>query len=226
MLQLSACILVLGWTALWSFAALEVNGRAVQSELGAGAIFGLNVLTVFSFFWGQLVLVNVSLVTTCGAVGAWYFSPLSTTSRGCLFCPRRVRTAEPCGLHFARLDCAGLLLIAIVRTIIWVVKKLGDMASEGNPLLQGHLLLLHVLPWLPREPSRWLTDYAFVYVAIYGMDFISAGMKVVSLLSSSGIGAIAPADPCHPVLALAAYLGLASASRSVTRPRSLLASAV
>lgn len=211
MLQLSACILVLGWTALWSFAALEVNGRAVQSELGAGAIFGLNVLTVFSFFWGQLVLVNVSLVTTCGAVGAWYFSPLSTTSRGCLFCRPAVCAPLSRAVSTSLGSIAlGSLLIAIVRTIIWVVKKLGDIASEGNPLLKVIFCCFTCCLGCLESLLRWLTDYAFVYVAIYGMDFISAGMKVVSLLSSSGIGAIAQQTLVTPVLALAAYLGLAS----------------
>ena len=55
---------------------------------------------------------------------------------------------------------------------------------------------------------KWLTDYAFVYVAIYGTPFITSGMKVVELLLSSGVGAIAQQSLITPVINLACLLGL------------------
>ena len=74
---------MLGFGALWLLAYFEMNARA--SGLDLGWIVLLNILAVLCFFWGQLTLLNISTVTTNGAVGSWYFSP-TTVERGCVGC--------------------------------------------------------------------------------------------------------------------------------------------
>ena len=59
-----------------------------------------------------------------------------------------------------------------------------------------------------KKCMEWLTDYAFVYIAIYGISFIEAGLEVKDLVVSKGLDAIAqaisrrsPADHRRPSLA-------------------------
>lgn len=208
-LQLIACVLVLVYTALWAFAAIELNAKMAQSEQGAIIFFIVNVGAVFSFFWGQLVLVNISLTTTCGAIGGWYYEPLASLKSGCLFC--RPAVCQPlirCCTTSLGSIALGSLLVAIMRTIIAVVKYVGDRASEGNPILKMAFCCCTCCLGCLESIMQWLTDYAFVYVALYGTHFIDAGMKVVKLLSSSGVDAIAQQTLVAPVLRLAAFLGL------------------
>ena len=44
-----------------------------------------------------------------------------------------------------------------------------------------------------KKCMEWLTDYAFVYIAIYGISFIEAGLEVKDLVVSKGLDAIAQA---------------------------------
>jgi hypothetical protein len=207
-LQLIACALVLGYAALWAFAAIEINARASAANQGALVFFLMNCAAVLSFFWGQLVLINISLVTTCGAIGHWYHEPLTAFRGGCLCRPAVCGPlSRACTTSLGSI-ALGSLLVAIIRTIIAVVKYVGDLASQGNPILKMAFCCCACCLGCLESILEWLTDYAFVYIALYGTHFMDAGVKVVKLLNSSGVGAIAQQTLIAPVLRLAAFLGL------------------
>ena len=55
---------------------LNNAGGAYCSWRGQQACGGLSlVCTGYEFFWGSLVITNISVVTTCGLVGTWYHDP-------------------------------------------------------------------------------------------------------------------------------------------------------
>jgi len=206
-IQLCASLLVLGFGALWLLAYFEMNARA--SGLDLGWIVLLNILAVLCFFWGQLTLLNISTVTTNGAVGSWYFSP-TTVERGCVGCRPAVCAAlfRACTTSLGSI-AFGSLLVAIIRTIIVVVKFCADRANaSGNPYLRCAFCCCVCLLSCLERVTKWLTDYAFVYVAVYGTPFITSGIEVMELLASSGMGALAQQSLVSPVLYLACLLGL------------------
>lgn len=208
LIQFVASLLVLGYALIWALAYFELMALCAASEWYTIAL--LNILAIFAFFWVQLVLVNISLVTTAGAVGWWYFSPAEATSRGCLLCRPAVCTPllRACTLQLGSI-ALGSVLVAVVRTIIVVVKYIGEQAGNSSGWLKVAFCCCVCLLGCIERCIKWLTDYAFVYVAVYGTPFITSGMNVMGLLSTSGIGAIAQTTLVAPVLSMAAYLGAA-----------------
>ena len=207
LIQFGASVLSVGYAIIWFFAYMEVVSRTNGMAWYYVAI--LNIVMLFLFFWHQLVFMNISLVTTCGAVGGWYFSPQETTSRGCFMCRPAVCTplVRACSLSLGSI-ALGSLLVAVVRTIIVIVRFCAESAGNTNEIVKiACCCCICMLSCLERI-IKWLTDYAFVYVAIYGTPFITSGMKVVELLLSSGVGAIAQQSLITPVINLACLLGL------------------
>jgi len=204
--QFGAAIIALLYSVLWIFAYFELNHLVAHLEwYSIGAI---NVLSIFSLFWGQLVITNISLVTTCGAIGGWYYSHGEAISTGCFLCRPAVCTPliRACTLSLGSI-ALGSLLVAVVRTIIVVVKSCAESAGNSNGVLKLACCCCVCLLGCLERCIEWLTDYAFVYVAIYGTSFMTAGASVVSLLAKSGVGAIAQQTLITPVLNLAALCG-------------------
>jgi len=206
LIQFAAGALVLGYACVWALAYFELMSMVVNESTGTQAL--LSILAVFIFFWGQLVIQNISLVTTAGAVGGWYFSGDAATQRGCFLCRPAVCTPllRACTLQLGSI-ALGSLLVAVVRTVIVVVRYIAEQASQGNAALKLAFCCCICLLSCLERCIKWLTDYAFVYVAVYGHSFIYSGMQVVQLLGSSGIGAIAQTTLIAPVLSLAAFFG-------------------
>ena len=190
------------------FPPLTPRLYALSLSLSGWAVLILNVFAVFAFLWVQLVFINISLVTTCGAVGSWYFSPAETTSRGCLLCRPAVcmPLLRACTTSLGSI-ALGSLLVAIVRTIIVIVRFCAESAGSQSSILKLAFCCCICLISCLERCLKWLTDYAFVYVAVYGTPFITSGTKVLELLASSGVGAIAQQTLVTPVLSLAALLG-------------------
>jgi len=205
LIQFVASFLVLGYALLWALAYFELIALTAGAEWWVLAI--VNILAIFNFFWVQLVLVNISLVTTAGAVGSWYYSPASV-DRGCFLCRPAVCTPliRACTLQLGSI-ALGSILVAVLKTIIVVVKYIAEQTSKGHPVLKIAFCCCICCLSCVERCIKWLSDYAFVYVAVYGHPFITSGMKVMELLGSSGIGAIAQQTLVSPVLNLAALLG-------------------
>jgi len=206
LIQFAAGALVLGYACLWALAYFELMSMVADESAGTQAV--LSILAVFVFFWGELVIQNISLVTTAGAVGGWYFSGDASTSRGCFLCRPAVCTPllRACTLQLGSI-ALGSLLVAIVRTVIVVVRYIAEQASQGNAALKIAFCCCICLLSCLERCIQWLTDFAFVYVAVYGYSFIYSGVQVVQLLGSSGIGAIAQTTLINPVISLACLLG-------------------
>uniref|UniRef100_A0A7S2J4X0 Choline transporter-like protein n=1 Tax=Haptolina brevifila TaxID=156173 RepID=A0A7S2J4X0_9EUKA len=181
-----------------------------DSSASTGAYIGANIWGIFSLFWGMLVLVNISLVTTCGSIGAWYFSPDTTGHRGCLFCRPSVNGALIRALTVNLGAIAfGSFLVAVLKTIIVVCQFFAQQASKGDNACIKVVCCCFICCLKCVEGClTWLTEYAYVYVALYADSFISAGTKVSSLLMSSGIGAVAQQSLVGSMLNLFVLLGI------------------
>ena len=206
-LGLSKVVLLFGM--LWVGAYLELLGMLSAAE----ASFGLWALghawALFSLFWVAITLINVALVTACATVAAWYFSP-STFTKGC-FC---FRPAVYWGLlrsftvSFGSI-AFGSFVIAFVKNIVLIMQHLARRANDSGSLAK--LLCCCFICCLRGLDQwvTWMTDYAFVYVAIYGTSFITSGSRVASLMGREGLESIVHETLLYPLLWLATALGLA-----------------
>lgn len=207
--------IILGFACLWAGAYVEllavVDEYANDNDTDTYGYWALaSIWALITGFWVQFTLLNIALVTTCATVGAWYFSP-DTFSAGCFLCRPPVYWGFIRSVTFSFGSIAfGSLVLAIMRTIIVVVQYLADKAEETGGKVAKLACCCFICCLKCFESClNWLTEYAFVYVALYGVNFCSAGSKVMKLLADSGAKAIIQQSLLSPLGYMAGALGLA-----------------
>jgi len=217
LIQLGMSGAALGVMALWGGSYIELlalmDEYDHEHDTNAAAVgywAAGNIWALISLFWVQFTLVNIAVVTACATVGAWYFSP-SAFGDGCFGCRPPVWWGLLRALTFNFGSIAfGSLVLAIMRTIIVVVQYLAKKAeSQGGMVAKCACCCLICCLKCIEGTLNWLTEYAFVYVAIYGVNFCSAGQKVFSLLGKAGAQAVIQTSLITPLLWLSSALGLA-----------------
>lgn len=206
--------LVLGFTMIWAGAYVEMLAQIDEYEADNDTdayhywVIG-NLWMVLSVFWVQFTLLNICTVTTCATVGSWYFSP-DTIDRGtfCMRPPVWWGLLRSCTFSFGSISF-GSLVMAIMRTIIVAVQYLANKAEESGGTVAKVICCCFICCLKCIESIlEWLTEYAFVYVALYGINFCSAGSQVFKLLSESGAKAIIQQSLLSPLGYMAGGLGL------------------
>jgi len=142
-------------------------------------------------YWGWQVVSNLAYVATCGGVATWYFDP-SSLSRGVGCCKPSVLEAlgRACCSSFGSI-CAGSLLVAIVQTIGAIVRYIELKAREdGNLVFVLASCCLRCFVSCIESLLELFNEWAFVYVAIYGTSFATAGRAVFRLVDSHGLTTI------------------------------------
>jgi len=215
LISMCAACLSYGFLLVWYCAALEFNdtvlkqGESVQMDSSVSpGVYAANAWLLLILFWAELVIVNVSFVTTCGAVGEAYFSGHeSVEARGTLCCRpaawsalRRAVTTSLGSIAF------GSLLVAIIQTLKAMARS--AQRDSRNGLVALVMCCVVCLLDCIERLLRWLTEWAYVYVALYGTGLIESGSKVMEMLSKSGIDAIITTVLVDPVLRMAIFAGL------------------
>lgn len=144
---------------------------------------GWLVVLLLGFLWGCAIIRNVGHCTVAGTVGTWWVSG-------------GARASSAVGAHFRRAAtlsfgsiCLGSLLVAIVQTArsgLLAAHRANQQTAQSNAVaaMLGCLLAL-----VDRALSVF-NRYALVYVALYGLDFMSAGAATTELFKARGISAL------------------------------------
>jgi len=172
------------------------------------------VLLLLSLFWTTEVSKNIVHVTTAGTVGTWWFSPDDAAG----FWSPAVRDSWSRAVTYSFGSiCLGSLWTAmfhVLHTLARLARRHGNSSSRAGPSM-----LLCVLECLLRCTERLLTyfnKWAFVYVGLYGYDYLTAGQKVVRLFQERGWTTIIQDDLIQRALQLVTLaLGLATAALGV-----------
>jgi len=172
-------LLSCGYVILWSLAHFGVcthstscdeNGTC-ESHLNGGII----ALFLLALFWTQQVIKNVIHVTVSGVVGTWWFAPEDASS----FCsPSILDSFCRCTTISFGSVCLGSLLVALVSLVRSLAQ---DARARGEP---GSLLLC-IADCLGLMLEKF-NKYAFVYVGLYGYNFVESGDKVMRLFYARG----------------------------------------
>lgn len=130
----------------------------------AGEKFAI-VYCIFSLYWTSQVFRNISHVTTAGTVASWWL--VADIERPTLGAFRRAMTSS-----FGTI-CAGSLVVAIVDTVIWLLRQVEGVGAA----------VVRCLLSLGNGILKWLNKYAFVEAAMYGYSFMDSARAVRSLMS-------------------------------------------
>jgi hypothetical protein len=206
-----AVALQLVWAGVAFVAAQNVYAMvAANYDLDDGEGHGVLALVftplLVTAYWGWQVLFNVSYVTTCACVGAWYFEP-STIERGAFCCKPVVCESLGRSLtsSFGSI-CCGSLLVAIVQAICTTLKGMEAKArEEGNMLFIVVTCCFRCLFSFLEALLEMFNEWAFVYVAIYGTSFTTAGRAVYRLVEQEGLTTVLAGLVADTVLGYGAF---------------------
>ncbi|GAB5034162.1 choline transporter [Nannochloropsis oceanica] len=144
---------------------------------------GWLVVLLLGFLWGCSVIRNVGHCCVAGTVGTWWVSGGE-------------RASSSVGPHFRRAIttsfgsiCLGSLLVAIVQTtrhVLLNAHRANQRTVQSNTITA---MLSCVLVVVDRALA-WFNRYALVYVALYGLDFMSAGKATTELFKARGVSAL------------------------------------
>eukprot|EP00908_Phaeocystis_cordata_P004551 Transcript_1493.p1 GENE.Transcript_1493~~Transcript_1493.p1 ORF type:complete len:457 (+),score=240.48 Transcript_1493:398-1768(+) len=210
-------LVMVAWYAICGLAILqaqELFGAYAEEEemsaTGAGtAQFWLTALLMLMLFWGHETFRMISHVTTCGVVASWYFFPhLLKEGTPCCRPATCDSLRRACTSAFGSI-AFGALILAFFDLLQYLVQKAFDQVEKAgdNAVVKCVRYCVTACMACIKKCMEWLTDYAFVYIAIYGISFIEAGLEVKDLVVSKGLDAIAQTTLIAPVLYLGKALG-------------------
>ncbi len=111
-------------------------------------------------------------------IGTWWFAPQEAQSP---FSPAIADSFSRATTYSIGSICFGSLLVALIQALEQVVHSL-RRGQHNNMILCILECLLHFLQNIGQYFNKW----SFVYVGLYGYDYLTAGKKALELFRSRG----------------------------------------
>jgi len=130
-----------------------------------------------SYYWTYQVIKNHVHVTVAGTVGTWWFLPQEAASCcSCAVCASFYRAST---YSFGSI-CMGSLLVAIIQAMKEVLNYMRE-SDDGIILCLAQCCLSCI-----ESIAEYFNQWAYVYVGLYGYNFLEAGQQVISLFTARG----------------------------------------
>lgn len=208
-LQLTACALAFA-AAFPTFRAAWAHGgdSSAASEAGGdvyGVSFGFPTLVMlvlfFAFFWFSQVGYYLGHVTFCGLGATWYFSGEASMPRNPTFhSARRALTTS-----FGSV-CLGSLFASFARTLQSLFPSAAsteaDAVNQQSGIRRYCSCVCGCGAACLRAIAEMFSHYSFVFVAMYGCDFIDGARRTGALVRAS------PYQPLFNNLLLTGTIGV------------------
>jgi len=183
------------WLLLWLTAAAGVYANFLaqsdQQKQGDDNNLSATQLCIFfllalSAYWG-IEVIKYLLVTTCqGTVACWWFHPSHLA-------PLYSSLFRAVTINFGSI-CFGALILSLIEALRFIGRILkqaieqrrirgdGEESNRANNAVQVCcLLVIDCLLQVVERMLLYFNRYAFGYIAAYGYDYHSAGVKVIEL---------------------------------------------
>lgn len=184
----------------WLLAWLGVFMRSADCSSADGVCtshmnpFVLGSLLIM-YYWTAEVGKNLLHVTTAGVVGTFCFAPHDATA---FWSPAVMDSLVRAGTFSLGSICLGSLLTACLQVLHQMAHAARDR-GRGNDL--SLCVIECILGFLERLVA-YFNKWAYVYVGLYGYDYLSAGKKVMTLFAERGWTTIMNDDLVMRVLTL------------------------
>ena len=170
-------------TAVYAVAGWEPD-RALQYQF---------ILVFFGYLWTTQWVSALSFITIAGAVGGWYFSrPVPADSKAPVYTPPEqspVYTKLWHALRFYTGTAAlGSFLVAFVqmlRAIMVYIDAQTRRIQAVSCFVRMVIKCLHCCLWLLECIVKVITRTAFVYVAVKGFGFCTAGACALATIATN-----------------------------------------
>merc|ERR1719223_1506318 len=139
---------------------------------------GMAFFMFLSYFWTHQVLNNTMHVTSAGVIGTWWFAPAEASA----FCSKAV------GDSFCRATtysfgsiCFGSLIVAIIQALRQLNHQL-----RGNDDAMILVCIIDCILACIEGIIESFNKWAYIYVGLYGYNYLDAGKNVITLFRNKG----------------------------------------
>ena len=174
------------WSVLWTLSYYGIYMHATQGctddqcREDKNPLAGIvGFMFLLSFYWTSEVIKNILHVTTAGVVATFWHVPEEANS----CCSPAISDSLKRSMvtSFGSI-CFGSLLMAIVRVLRYLVHQ-ARRSNNRNTLL---LCVLECLVACLENVIEYTTKWAYIYVALYGCDFLESGRRCFQLFRDRG----------------------------------------
>ena len=157
---------------------------------------------ILSFFWTDQVIKNIFRTTISGVIGTWWFDPVEARSSmssgrssglfGCCGCSTAIYDSWfRSGFYSFGSIAFGSLLVGLLKSLQWLVRcgRQKRDQQRRNRGIEGTDFLFCLLQFVVDKLEyfvEYINAFAFVYVGLYGYDYLTAGKQVSSLFKARG----------------------------------------
>lgn len=171
-------------------------------------------LMLLSFAWTTQVISNCLHVTVSGVVGTWWFAPdLAATWWSPAIQDSWARSVT----YSLGSVCLGSLLVSALQVshsmLVWLKRSSSPCGSRNLSFVA--CVAEFLLSFVGRLVS-YFNKYAFVYIGLYGYDFLESGHRAFELFQQRGWTTVIQDDLIGRVLHLASVVvGLCTAAVAI-----------
>lgn len=186
--------LAFGWTMFWFLGI----GNALN-----GSSLAIAFSLFLSYYWTHQVLQNTMHVTTAGVIGTWWFVPAEANR---FWAPALTDSLVRATTYSFGSICFGSLLVAIIQAL----RALEHYSRDNEDLAIVRCIVQCILACI-ESIIEFMNRWAYVYVGLYGMNYIEAGRNVITLFQNKGWTAIISDDlASNVIMMISVGIGLAS----------------
>jgi len=192
MIALLCLFFQLLWVATWAFGFLgylHMCDNDEDMDVSAGSVFGFFI----SFYWGLEVCRYILYVTAAGVAACWFYQPENNLSTWNAFW--RATTTS-----FGSI-CLGAFFISIIKALKAMLEavRMEDQV-EVNCAKKMAMCLIGCLLSCLETLMEYFNQFGFVYVAIYGYNYMKSCYRVVQLIKKSGFESMIQFDLTNSAL--------------------------
>ena len=153
------------------------------------AVIGLKGFSLLlSLYWTMNVLSNIVQTTIAGVTGTWCFDKNNASK--CCSSAVTQSLYRSCTYSFGSI-CFGSLLNAIITTLRVMAQWARDRSRESHNNGAAFLYcILTCILSLIEDIIEYFNQWAFVFVGIWGLDYLESGKRVLELFEARGVTAI------------------------------------
>ncbi|KAL7491704.1 hypothetical protein ACHAWT_002305 [Skeletonema menzelii] len=184
LVAICSMIALVGYMLSWAFAftftinldSMKDNSTGVNDLSPLGGFVACSFL--LSFYWTHEVLRNIVRATVSGVVGHWWFVPTEAAS----FCSLAVMGSATRASTYSLGSIAfGSLIVAVLHLIRNTLNNARNDRNAGILTCIAACILAYI-----EALVEYFNKWAYVYVGLYGYDYVEAGKRVMNLFKQRG----------------------------------------
>mmetsp|Transcript_10959 Transcript_10959/g.15679 ORF Transcript_10959/g.15679 Transcript_10959/m.15679 type:complete len:538 (-) Transcript_10959:247-1860(-) len=171
---------ILSWTLAFMFTInLDVMKDETAGDNDLSPLGGFVACSFLLFFyWTHEVLRNIVRATVSGVVGHWWFVPTEAAS----FCSTAVLSSATRASTYSLGSIAfGSLIVAVLHLIRNTLHNASNNRNAGILRCIAACILAYI-----EALVQYFNKWAYVYVGLYGYNYVDAGKRVMNLFKQRG----------------------------------------